>query len=101
MQMDKLNGSANGHYFDLNSLKENQDHRFDGLERVLKNGFDSVTSELRALREQGYIPVSVVEKMNEQQRAVIHPIIRTLCIALVAIIAWFTGLKGLFPHIYQ
>ncbi len=99
MQMEKLNG--NGHFFDIHSLKENQDSRFDGLEKVLKNGFDSVTHELRALREQGYIPVSVVEKMAEQQKAVIHPIIRTLCIALVAIIAWFTGLKGLFPHIYQ
>lgn len=97
--MDKLNG--NGHLHDFRFLKENQDTRFDSLELVLKNGFDSVTNELRALREQGYIPVSVVEKMAEHQRAVIHPIIRTLCIALVAIIAWFTGLKGLFPHLFQ
>lgn len=94
--MDKLNG-----HFDLHSLKDSQEQRFESLESVLKQGFQGVTSELRALREQGYIPVSVVEKMTEQQKNLIHPVIRLLCTALVLILLWFTGLKAALPHIFN
>jgi hypothetical protein len=95
----KLNGS-NGHY-DFGLFENKQEQRFDSLERVLKDGFDGVTGELKALREQGYIPISVVEKITDQQRNIIHPVIRVLCYSLIAVILWFTGLKALLPHIFS
>jgi hypothetical protein len=77
-----------------------QEERFESLESVLRNGFDGITQELKALREQGYIPISVVEKITEQQRAIIHPVIRVLCYSLIVVILWFTGLKALLPNIF-
>jgi hypothetical protein len=88
---------TNGHF---DSFRSYQEQKFDSLETVLKQGFQGVTEELRLLREQGYIPVSVVEKMTEQQKSIIHPVIRVLCWSLIAIIVWFTGLKALLPHIF-
>lgn len=93
----KLNG--NGHY-DFSGFNIQQEQRFESLERVLKDGFDGVTGELKALREQGYIPISVVEKITEQQRNIIHPVIRVLCYSLIVVILWFTGLKAALPHIF-
>jgi hypothetical protein len=93
--MDKSNG-----HFDLHSFRSTQDARFESLERVLSSGFQQVTEELRLLREQGYIPVSVMEKMTKQQQEVIHPVIKVLCYSLIAIIVWFTGLKAALPHIF-
>lgn len=94
--MDKLNG-----HYDLSHFKDSQEQRFESLESVLKQGFQGVTAELKALREQGYIPVSVVEKMTEQQKNLIHPVIRLLCTALVLVLLWFTGLKAALPHIFN
>jgi hypothetical protein len=94
--MDKLNG-----HYDLHHFKDAQEQRFESLESVLKQGFQGVTAELKALREQGYIPVSVVEKMHEQQKNLIHPVIRLLCTALVLTLLWFTGLKAALPHIFN
>lgn len=94
--MDKLNG-----HYDLHHFKDSQDQRFESLEAVLRQGFQGVTAELKALREQGYIPVSVVEKMHEQQKNLIHPVIRLLCTALVLTLLWFTGLKAALPHIFN
>lgn len=94
--MDKLNG-----HYDLHHFKDSQDQRFESLEAVLRQGFQGVTAELKALREQGYIPVSVVEKMTEQQKNLIHPVIRLLCTALVLVLLWFTGLKAALPHIFN
>lgn len=98
--MDKFNGTGNGH-LDLHAFTSRQELRFDSLEGVLRQGFQGVTAELKALREQGYIPVSVVEKMTEQQKTLIHPVIRLLCTALVLVILWFTGLKAALPHIFS
>ena len=94
--MDKLNG-----HYDLHHFKDSQDQRFESLESVLRQGFQGVTAELKALREQGYIPVSVVEKMTEQQKNLIHPVVRLLCTALVLVLLWFTGLKAALPHIFN
>lgn len=94
--MDKLNG-----HYDLHLFRDSQEQRFESLESVLKQGFQGVTAELKALREQGYIPVSVVEKMTEQQKNLIHPVIRLLCTALVLVLLWFTGLKAALPHIFN
>ena len=94
--MDKLNG-----HFDLHHFKDSQEQRFESLDSVLRQGFQGVTDELKALREQGYIPVSVVEKMTEQQKNLIHPVIRLLCLSLVLVILWFTGLKAALPHIFN
>jgi hypothetical protein len=93
----KVNG--NGH-LDFHLFSNRQEERFESLEVVLKNGFDGVTAELKALREQGYIPISVVEKITEQQRSIIHPVIRVLCYSLIVVILWFTGLKALLPQIF-
>lgn len=93
----KLNG--NGHV-DFHMFSNRQEERFESLESVLKNGFDGITQELKALREQGYIPISVVEKITEQQRNIIHPVIRVLCYSLIVVILWFTGLKALLPNIF-
>lgn len=94
----KLNG--NGH-LDFDVFSARQEERFESLESVLKSGFEGVTGELKALREQGYIPISVVEKITEQQRNIIHPVIRALCYSLIAVILWFTGLKALLPHTFS
>jgi len=93
----KLNG--NGHV-DFHMFSNRQEERFESLESVLRNGFDGITQELKALREQGYIPISVVEKITEQQRNIIHPVIRVLCYSLIVVILWFTGLKALLPNIF-
>lgn len=93
----KING--NGH-LDFQVFNSQQEVRFESLEKVLKDGFDGVTGELKALREQGYIPISVVEKITEQQRNIIHPVIRVLCYSLIVVILWFTGLKALLPHTF-
>lgn len=98
--MDHLNGKGNGH-LDFGIFSNQQEQRFESLESVLKQGFDGVTSELKALREQGYIPVSVVEKLTEQQKALIHPVIKLLCYSLILVILWFTGLKAVLPHIFN
>lgn len=90
---------ANGHY-DLEAFQAKQDQKLESLESVLKQGFSAVTEELRLLREQGYVPVSVLEKITDQQKALIYPIIRVLCVSLVVTILWFTGLKALLPHIF-
>jgi hypothetical protein len=97
--MDKLNGSSNGH-LDFHVFSNQQEQRFGSLEMVLKQGFEGVTQELKALREQGYIPVSVVEKISEQQKAIIHPVIKLLCYSLILVILWFTGLKAALPHLF-
>lgn len=97
--MDRPNGNSNG-YLDLHNLSSQQEQRFDSLETVLRHGFEAVTAELKALREQGYIPVSTVEKLTEQQRAIIHPVVKLLCYSLILVILWFTGLKALLPHTF-
>jgi hypothetical protein len=94
----KVNG--NGHV-DFHVFSNRQEERFESLESVLRNGFDGVTAELKALREQGYIPISVVEKITEQQRNIIHPVIKVLCYSLIVVILWFTGLKALLPHTFN
>ena len=94
----KVNG--NGHV-DFHVFSNRQEERFESLESVLRNGFDGVTAELKALREQGYIPISVVEKITEQQRNIIHPVIKVLCYSLIVVILWFTGLKAALPHIFN
>jgi hypothetical protein len=93
----KVNG--NGH-LDFHVFSNRQEERFESLESVLRNGFEGVTGELKALREQGYIPISVVEKITEQQRNIIHPVIKVLCYSLIVVILWFTGLKAALPHIF-
>src|SRR5574343_182408 len=90
---------ANGHY-DLGSFRDAQEQRFESLESVLRQGFSSVTEELRLLREQGYVPVSVLERITEQQKSFVYPIIKVLCVSLVLTIVWFTGLKALLPHVF-
>lgn len=94
--MDKMNG-----HYDLHAFKSSQDQRFESLESVLRQGFQTVTEELRLMREQGHIPVSVVEKIHEQHKNLIHPVIRLLCTALVLTLLWFTGLKAALPHIFN
>lgn len=91
----KANG--NGH-LDIHAFSYRQEERFESLESVLRNGFDGVTTELRALREQGFIPISVMEKITHN---VIQPVIRVLCYALIVVILWFTGLKAVLPHIFN
>jgi hypothetical protein len=96
-----MDGKSNGNgHWDVHVFKDFQEQKFGSLESVLKDGFERVATELKALREEGYIPVSVMKEITEQQKQAFHPIIRTLCIALVAIIAWFTGLKALLPHVF-
>jgi hypothetical protein len=91
----KVNG--NGH-LDFHVFSNRQEERFESLESVLRNGFEGVTGELKALREQGYVPVSVMEKITNN---IIHPVIRVLCYSLIVVILWFTGLKALLPHIFN
>jgi len=109
--MDSKYNGTNGH-LDLGVFSSKQEQRFESLEAVLRQGFQGVTAELKALREQGYIPISVVEKMTEhqnsvmgkmaeQQKNIIHPVIRSLCYSLIVVILWFTGFKAALPHIFN
>lgn len=92
--------NVNGHY-NLRHLKDSQEQRFESLERVLKDGFQGVTEELKLLREQGYVPVSVLQKITDQQRALIYPVIKVLAASLILVLVWFTGLKAILPHIFH
>jgi hypothetical protein len=85
--IDKLNK-----HFDLHTINKAQ-QRFERLEWMSQHGFQRVISELHFLREQGYIPVSIVEKLIRQQNDLIHPVIQVLCTSLLLVILWGTGFK--------
>jgi hypothetical protein len=89
----------NGH-LDMGEFKEYQAQRFDSLENVLRQGFDQVTEELRLMREQGHIPISIAKQITEQQRAFVMPVIKFLCVSMIMLVVWFTGLKAALPHIF-
>lgn len=89
-----------GHSSLFAQLEERQGERFSSLETILQNGFESLANELRQLREQGYIPVNVHDKMMDQYKGFITIIVRSLCTVLVFLVAWLTGLKYLAPHIF-
>lgn len=104
-----LNGGSSG--FDWKKLHENQVEGFQTLETILKEGFDKVAGELMMLREQGYIPIDIHEKMirqiNEinasvmlQYKTFITVIVRALCFVIMGLVLWLTGLKYLAPHIF-
>lgn len=90
----------NGH-LDMSDFKEYQSQRFESLENTIRQGFSQVTEELRLMREQGHIPISVAKQMSDQQKQVIVPVIKLLCAALVLLVLWFTGLKAALPHIFK
>ena len=101
---------ANGG-FDWERLHNAQSEGFETLENILKDGFDKVAGELMMLREQGYIPIDVHEKMIKQMNEIhanvmvqyktfITVIVRALCFVIVGLVLWLTGLKYLAPHIF-
>lgn len=89
-------GEVNGQSWHRD-FEERQERKFSSLESILESGFEKIAHELQLLREQGHIPVGVADKMM----TMLIPIIRTLCVTLIVLIAWFTGVKYAIPHIFQ
>lgn len=74
----------------------------DDLKATTREGFDSLLMELRMSREQGHIPVSVMEKMLTAQNEAFKEnrkssdeayskILKTFAMLISALMAWFTG----------
>ena len=82
---------------DLSSLHSRQEERFGSLETVIKDGFGQVSMELKAMREQGHIPIEVMYKIID----VLRPIIKALCVVIVFLVMWLTGLKALVPGLFD
>ncbi len=82
--------------FELNNLHSRQEERFDSLEQCIKEGFGQVSTELRAMREQGHIPIDVMNKIVDSLR----PVIKYLCITIVLLVIWLTGAKSIVPGIF-
>lgn len=85
---------TNGH-IDLDGFQIRQEERFESLEQVLKNGFDTVANELKQMREGGHIPISVMHKIIDCFR----PVFKTLCITIILLTMWLTGVKNILPHV--
>lgn len=91
----------------------------ESLRETTQGGFDSLLHELRLSREQGHIPVSVMEKILQQNHDAYRDIIKTsneahresatsttesnrkvmntLCYVVAALLAWVTGIKYFEP----
>ena len=106
--MTEYNG---GHSSLFAELEERQTERFSSLELILKDGFERLAIELRTLREQGYIPTVVHERMvgqikeihteaMAQYKAFITIIVRALCMVIIGLVFWLTGIKYLAPHMF-
>jgi hypothetical protein len=95
---------------DWQTVHRKQVEGFETLEAILKDGFDKVAGELMLLREQGYIPIDIHEKMlkqvNEihaavmvQYKTFITVIVKALCLVIVGLVFWLTGIKYFAPHL--
>lgn len=95
---------------DWQAIHKKQAEGFETLENILKDGFEKVAGELMLLREQGYIPIDIHEKMlkqvNEinaavmvQYKTFITVIVRALCLVIVGLVFWLTGIKYFAPHL--
>jgi hypothetical protein len=102
--------SANGTNIDWQAIHKKQAEGFETLEGILKDGFERVATELTLLREQGYIPIDIHEKMlrqvNEihasimlQYKTFITVIVKALCLVIVGLVFWLTGIKYFAPHL--
>lgn len=78
------------------------------LRATVQAGFESLQEELRMSREQGHIPVSVLEKILEQNYkayasmaahtdATNKHVMKTLCYLTTGLLVWVTGMKYFFP----
>lgn len=77
---------------------------FQGLTATLGNkldvGFKEVSDELKIMREQGNLPVSVVQSMINSNNDTYRSIIKMLCWAFGAIVIGLIGTRLAFPNIF-
>lgn len=90
-------GSETNGAWDLKRFEQMQEERFTMLEMILKDGFNKVADELKQTREQGHIPISVMERIDK----VYTRIVGFLCTALVILTIWLTGVKYVAPHVFE
>jgi hypothetical protein len=76
--------------------------------KVMEKGFEELKRELQLGREQGHIPITVLEKMlesnNSAYKEMIHnnnltykSILKTICWMMVVLLGWVTGMKYFLP----
>lgn len=77
---------------------------FQGLTSTLgaklDSGFKEVSEELKIMREQGNLPVSVVQSMISSNNDTYRSVIKMLCWAFGAIIAGLIATRVAFPNIF-
>lgn len=85
---------SNGH-FDYDAFEARQEQRFTDLQGVMSGGFKAVVDELKLSRNEGHIPVSVMERILDSLKQIIVPIVKCLCAVVGLLLAWVTGIKYL------
>lgn len=81
----------------------------ESLRMAIQAGFESLQEELRVTRESGNIPISVLERILEQNNkayssmhastdATNKRVMGTLCYITTGLLVWFTGMKYFFPE---
>lgn len=72
----------------------------DSLGGKLDSGFKDVSSELKGMREQGHIPVNVMQTIIDSNNSTYKSIIHILCWTFGMIIASLITLKIVFPNLF-
>lgn len=85
----------------LEQLVEDQHYYFSELKKALIDGLNNIAREIRTNREIGILPLPVVESLMHAKDKTFGAIIKTLCWIMLAMVAWFTGVKYFLPHILQ
>lgn len=100
---------ANGHHkADIKELFHQQEKAFSNLEQILNDGFHSLASEMRLIREaligpatnKDLMSIDAHNKIINGLENIIKPIFKGLCAVIVILVIWLTGLKHLAPHIF-
>ncbi len=68
---------------------------------VMRKGFQDVAKEIRLTREQGFLPLSVVEKMVDKNDARSSRNFDKVVTVLVLILTVVLGLKIMFPQVLK
>lgn len=100
---------SNGHHkTELRELFQQQERAFSTLESILHEGFQSLTSEMKMIREaligpatnKDLMSIDAHNKIINALENIIKPIFKGLCAVIVILVIWLTGLKHLAPHVF-
>lgn len=113
MTEEKSNGSVaymrDFHEKKFLELEEIIKDGFEASAKIMRDGFQLVASELRVTREQGFVPVPILQDIlksnNEAYKEMFKAnndayksLLRTVCYMLGGLMAWVTGMKLWLPN---